>query len=62
MRFVPRCPGLGAENVTMILCILFFCAGLALGRLTKRHKLICPAGMEDETGFHCQYKRKYERN
>jgi hypothetical protein len=42
----------------MLLCILAFLAGLAFGRLTNRHKLVCPAGVEDDTGFHCQNKIK----
>ena len=33
--------------------ILIFAAGFLLGFLCHRRKLICPEGIEDAKGFHC---------
>lgn len=33
--------------------ILIFAAGFLLGFLCHRRKLLCPEGIEDEKGFHC---------
>ena len=43
---------------SLMVCLYFigFLAGFALGRWTNRRKVICPAGREDETGFHCEWK------